>query len=76
MVSRVAEPYKVSSRDPDADQQTVLLPFVKMKKQRVREAKGLGRGHTVSESQKFRLQAVPEIIIPLQDALSLEMNEI
>lgn len=34
---------QVSSRDPDPDQQTVLLPFVKMTKRRVREAKGLAK---------------------------------
>lgn len=34
---------QVSLRDPDPDQQTVLLPFVKMKKRRVREAKGLAK---------------------------------
>lgn len=47
-------------------------------KPRLREVKRLVQSHTVSEksSQKFKLQAVSEITVPLQDAFSLQMNGI
>lgn len=56
----------------------VFLPFLKMRKLRLKEVKRLFQGHMVSErsSQKFKLQAVAEITVTLQDAFALEINGI